>query len=167
MSLIASALDRLDRARLPIPRSLLLFVIVGFTGLGVHTALFSLCFHAGWLDKSESWLAALVVATLTTWTLNRTLTFEATGRHSGHEILRYAIVTLVSQGISYAVFMSASSLLPHFPPQVALLVGAVVATAFSYSGQRFFTFARYQETTAVAVGDTPVLVPAPTADAPR
>lgn len=166
MSLIISAMARLERAKLPIPRSLLLFVIVGLVGLGVHTALFSLCFHAGWLDKSESWLAALVVATLTTWTLNRKLTFRETGRHSGHEILRYVIVTMVSQAISYAVFMSASSLLPHFPPQIALLVGAVVATAFSYTGQRFFTFAPYETTTVVAVGDTPVLVAA-SPDAPR
>ena len=167
MSLIATVSERLQRANLPVPRSLILFVIVGFTGLGVHTALFSLFFHPGWLNKSESWLAALAIATITTWTLNRKLTFKATGRGSGSEILRYALVTLVSQGVSYGVFMSASSLLPHIPPQVALLTGAVVATAFSYTGQRFFTFAPHKSVTLIAVGDTPVLVGASAPDAHR
>lgn len=166
MPLISSALDRLERLNLPIPRSLVLFVAVGLAGLGVHTAVFSLCFHAGWLDKSESWLAALTIATVVTWSLNRAFTFAPTGRRSGVEILRYTLVTLVSQGVSYGVFMGASGLLPQFPPQVALLIGAAVATAFSYSGQRFFTFAPYQQRTPIAVGDTPVLV-AVAPDAPR
>lgn len=156
----------IDRLGLPVPKSLILFVCVGLTGLGVHTMVFSALFQPKLLSKSAAWLAALIVATIVTWSLNRKLTFAATGRNSGWEIVRYALVTAVSQAVSFGVFMGLSGLFPHLPAQIWLITGAVVATAFSYSGQRFFTFAPAKPAAAVAVGDTPVLVAAPVADQP-
>jgi putative flippase GtrA len=155
-----------DRLGLPVPKSLILFVFVGLTGLVVHTLVFSGLFQPKLLSKSAAWLTALVIATIVTWSLNRKLTFAATGRNSGWEIVRYALVTAVSQGVSFGVFMGLSGVFPHLPAQLWLITGAVVATAFSYSGQRFFTFAPAQPIDVVAVGDTPVLVAAPIADQP-
>src|SRR5436189_6468951 len=49
-------------------------------------------------------LFSLGAATLVTWRLNRLLTFDRSGRHQSEEAMRYAMVTAVSQGTSYAVF---------------------------------------------------------------
>lgn len=149
----------------------MLFVVVGLVGLGVHTALFSVLFHQAGLAKAAAWLAALVAATAVTWALNRRFTFAATGRRSAAELARYAAVTLVAQGISFGVFMGVGRVLPWLPAQLALIGGAAVATAFSYTGQRFFTFKAYMpteagtETQVLAVADTPLLVAAPAPDA--
>jgi putative flippase GtrA len=54
--------------------------------------------------------------------------------------MRYALVTLVAQGTSYAIF--AILLLTKLAaiPQVALLVGAAAAAFISYNGHRLFAF---------------------------
>jgi putative flippase GtrA len=123
-----------------VPKGLLKFLAVGATALAVHTATFTavLQFEA---NKSIAWLAGLASSTLVAWSLNRKHTFSASGRSRREEISRYVLVTLVAQGISFAVFHLASRAVPNIWPQVCLLVGAVVATLFSYTGQRFFTFA--------------------------
>ena len=122
------------------PKGLLKFLVVGVTALAVHTATFTavLQFDA---NKSIAWLAGLVTSTLVAWSLNRKHTFSPSGRSHREEVSRYALVTLVAQGISFAVFHLASRAAPDIWPQACLLAGATVATLFSYSGQRFFTFA--------------------------
>ncbi len=171
MPALASSAERLARLGRALPKSLTRFVVVGLIGLATHTTLFSLLFHQAGLARSAAWLAALAVATGVTWTLNRRFTFAATGRRSPGEIARYAAVTLVAQGVSFAVFTMVGRLAPQLPAQLALITGAVVATALSYTGQRFFTFARYGSAGAggpaeiVAVADTPLIVAAPAPEA--
>jgi len=123
-----------------LPKGLLKFLAVGATALAVHTATFTLVLQLG-VDKSIAWLAGLVTSTLVAWSLNRKHTFSASGRRRGDEISRYALVTLVAQAISFTVFQLACRAAPHVWPQVCVLAGAAVATIFSYTGQRFFTFA--------------------------
>jgi putative flippase GtrA len=106
----------------------------------VHTATFTLVLLLG-ADKSIAWLAGLVTSTLVAWSLNRKHTFSASGRSQREEISRYALVTLVAQAISFAVFQLACRAAPHVWPQACVLAGAAVATLVSYTGQRFFTFA--------------------------
>jgi len=116
------------------------FLAVGATGLVVHIATFTAVvqFEA---DKSIAWLAGLVTSTLVAWSLNRKHTFSASGRSRRDEISRHALITLVAQGISFAVFHLTCRAAPNIWPQACLLAGAAVATFFSYTGQRFFTFA--------------------------
>ena len=116
------------------------FLVVGVTALAVHTAMFTVVLHFE-ANKSIAWLAGLVTSTLVAWSLNRKHTFSAYGRSQHAEISRYALVTLVAQGISFTVFHLASRAAPNIWPQACLLAGAAVATLFSYTGQRFFTFA--------------------------
>jgi putative flippase GtrA len=52
------------------------------------------------------------------------------------------LVTAVAQSVSFAVFHGFLAFAPMIPPPIDVILGAVVATAFSYTGQRFFTFAR-------------------------
>ena len=86
-------------------------------------------------------LVSLALATLVTWRLNRALTFDDSGRHQGDEAMRYAVVTAVSQGTSYAVFAALVLTVSAGLPQAALLVGAVVGAVVGYNGHRLFAFA--------------------------
>ena len=55
--------------------------------------------------------------------------------------MRYALVTTVAQGTSYAVFAALVLTVLAFLPQAALLTGAVVGALISYNGHRLFAFA--------------------------
>ncbi len=139
------------------PHGSVKFLSVGVTGLAVHSLLFTALFRGVGLGDTLSWLIALGVATLVTWTLNRRLTFAPSGRGHLAEALRYVLVTAVSQGISYGVFLGLGVEAPHLPRTLALIVGAGVATVFSYTGQRFFTFAAPKTITGEPViSDIPV-----------
>ena len=85
-------------------------------------------------------LVSLAIGTLVTWRLNRALTFDASGRSQHDEAARYVIVTLAAQGLSYAIFAALVLSALHWFPQAALLTGAAIAAAFSYSGHRWFVF---------------------------
>ncbi len=165
MSYMRAAVERVERLGLPIPKGLHKFLAVGLVGLVVHTSVFTLLYKlndhplvskftrflgdtpaARALNKltiqhSWAWLTGLIIATSITWTLNRKLTFAATGRKLHHEVLRYAVVTLVSQSVSYFVFHALVERMKQIPPPVDVVIGAAVATLFSYFGSRFFTFA--------------------------
>jgi putative flippase GtrA len=154
------------------PRGLIRFLCVGVFGLATQLGTFDLLHRIG-VDKSLAWVCGLVLSTLVTWQLNRRLTFKASGRRRRSEIVRYALVTAVAQGVSFIVFNSliAAEPLAHpvFPaalhglahnlwPDVSLITGAVIATLFSYSGQRFFTFAPHKDASADAASiEVPVL----------
>lgn len=86
-------------------------------------------------------LVSIALATLVTWRLNRALTFDPSGRQPGDEAMRYALVTAVSQGTSYAVFAALVLTALGSLPQAALLVGAVVGAVVGYNGHRLFAFA--------------------------
>ncbi len=125
----------------PLPTGLIRFLGVGLTGLAVQTVLFTVLFKVG-ADKSLAWLIGMLCATAGTWALNRRFTFGSSGRRRRHEFLRYMLVTAVAQSVSFAVFHAFLAFTPMIPPPIDVILGAVVATAFSYTGQRFFTFAR-------------------------
>lgn len=132
------------------------FLSVGVTGLAVHTGIFTLLYHVG-VESNAAWLCALAAATLLTWTLNRKLTFAASGRKRGAEALRYVLVTAVAQGVSFGVFLAAGRFLPFMPATLDVPLGAAVATIFSYTGQRFFTFATPKSADELAIPEMPVI----------
>jgi len=86
-------------------------------------------------------LVSLAVATVVTWRLNRALTFARSHRAQHEEAMRYAIVTAVAQGTSYAIFAALVLTVLAWLPQAALLCGAVVGAFVSYNGHRLFAFA--------------------------
>ena len=116
------------------------FLGVGAIGLTVDVCIFTL------LIASEPRpllmrLASLAVATLVTWRLNRALTFDPSNRHPGEEAMRYAAVTAVSQGTSYAVFAALVLTVFAWLPQAALFIGAIAGALVGYNGHRLFAFA--------------------------
>ena len=86
-------------------------------------------------------LFSLAAATVVTWRLNRALTFDESGRHQGEEALRYAAVTAVSQGTSYAVFAALVLTVFAWLPQAAIVVGAAIGAVVAYNGHKLFAFA--------------------------
>ena len=140
MSTLKALADRLIARA---PNGLFRFLSVGMVGLASHTIVFTVLFKLD-APRSAAWVCGLVVATLVTWQLNRRLTFVATGRPRRAEVMRYALVTAVAQTVSYSAFMFTCTFATKIPPSIAVIVGAVVATLFSYTGQRFFTFAPHK-----------------------
>lgn len=169
MSYFSSVAERVERLGLPIPKGLHKFLGVGLVGLVLHTGIFTLLYRiddhglVGRLaarigdpafangaerlydQHSWAWLVGLCIATSVTWTLNRKLTFAASGRRLHEEIFRYAVVTLVSQTVSYLVFHGMVEEVKMIPPPIDVVIGAACATVVSYAGQRFFTFAPHKD----------------------
>ncbi len=147
MSYLSSVVQQgAARLQAPLPAGLIRFLCVGLTGLAVQTMLFTALTATGLFrlgpDKSRAWLIGMLFATAVTWALNRRFTFGSSGRRRRHELLRYVLVTAVAQSVSFAVFHGFLTFAPMIPPPIDVILGAVLATAFSYTGQRFFTFAR-------------------------
>jgi putative flippase GtrA len=169
MSYFSAAVERMERLGLPIPKGLHKFLGVGLVGLIVHTGVFTLLYKLDtdpfvrwlhtrlgdgglfvWLrgqivQHSWAWLVGLITATAITWTLNRKLTFAATGRKLHQEVFRYAVVTIISQTVAFLVFHGLVELAKPIPAPIDVIIGAVCATVISYAGQRFFTFAPHKE----------------------
>ena len=129
------------RLRLQIPRGLASFLSVGVLGLTTDLVLVAFGEWMGfplWATRAVS----IPLATVVTWTLNRRHTFGASGLSAHHEALRYFAVAAVAQSVNYGVGLAVQGAMPHLPHVVDGFVGSVVATLFSYTGQRFFTFGR-------------------------
>lgn len=157
MSMTQSASVAAGGGRPSAPRGLLAFLAVGVAGLVVDLGLVFLLERAG-LPLAGARAVSLPAATLATWLLNRRHTFASSGRKAHHEALRYAAVALAAQSVNYVAALAiahvlrgaphltvlAMSLAPRLPHAIDLMsafAGAVIATLFSYTGQRYFTFA--------------------------
>src|ERR1044072_8334103 len=107
-------------ARLPRPARFL-----GVGGLGLVTDFCVFTILMGYAPRPLLMrLFSLAAATAVTWRLNRALTFDRSGRRQHEEALRYACVTVVAQGTSYAVFAALVLTALGFLPQAAILAGA-------------------------------------------
>jgi putative flippase GtrA len=123
--------------RLPRP---LRFIVVGCIGLATDLTIFTLI--SLWLPYPLAVrLISLAVATVVTWRLNRAITFARSHRAQHEEAVRYAIVTAVAQGTSYAMFATLVLTVLAWLPQAALMCGAAIGAFVSYNGHRLFAFA--------------------------
>lgn len=123
--------------RLPRP---VRFLGVGGFGLATDLCVFTLLMLGG-ITPLPARALSLVVATAVTWRLNRAITFDSSHRRQGDEALRYALVTTVAQGTSYAVFSVLVLTVLAWLPQAALLAGAAAGALISYNGHRLVSFA--------------------------
>jgi putative flippase GtrA len=55
--------------------------------------------------------------------------------------MRYAAVTAVAQGTSYAIFAALVLTVLGWFPQAALVIGAAAGATVAYNGHRLFAFA--------------------------
>jgi putative flippase GtrA len=125
-----------------LPRALLLFLAIGSLGLAIDVAVFSALSQHGSPDAIGR-AASLGLATAATWQLNRNFNFGWSGRSTLAESMRYALVAFVAQGFNYGLFLSLRAVLADWPSIPVLIACAVATAAFSFAGQRFFTFTRH------------------------
>jgi putative flippase GtrA len=123
--------------RLPRP---LRFLGIGGIGLFADLTAFTIIVAFG-VHPLIARLGSLAVATFVTWRLNRELTFDRSGRRRREEAMRYATVTVVAQGTSYAIFAALALTVFTALPQAAILIGAAIGALLSYNGHRLLSFA--------------------------
>ena len=140
MTYFSNVARETERWLLKLPIGLARFIAVGFGGLMVDQSVLAVSEHFG-MPFAWARAFAIFIATGFTWVLNRRFTFGDSGRKTHHEALRYFTVAFCAQSVNYAVSLVIAAQAPHLPHNLAAFFGAVVATLFSYSGQRFFTFA--------------------------
>ena len=131
------------------PHGLVRFLAVGVGGLAVDIAILRLLESHG-VGHAGARAVSLGVATVVTWILNRHFTFGMSGRQARAELGRYALVALLAQSVNYLIFLGVCAAWPSLSHSLAAVIGAVAATGFSYSGQRFFTFAPARDPAAPA-----------------
>jgi putative flippase GtrA len=139
---VATPDDQVDKLRqlaewLPRP---LRFLGVGALGLITDLGAFTIIVAFG-PHALAARLGSLAIATLVTWRLNRALTFDRSGRAAHEEAMRYAVVTAIAQGTSYAVFAALVLSVLAALPQAAIVIGAAVGALISYYGHRLLSFA--------------------------
>jgi putative flippase GtrA len=116
------------------------FLGIGSIGLASDLASFTIIAALG-AHVLIARLGSVAIATMVTWRLNRALTFDPSGRRQHEEAVRYAIVTVIAQGTSYAIFAVLVLTVLSTLPQVAILIGAVIGAVLSYNGHRLLSFA--------------------------
>jgi putative flippase GtrA len=130
--------DPVRRLFAVLPRPLR-FLGVGGLGLITDLAVFTLII-AQTPHPLLARLVSLAIATLVTWRLNRSLTFDRSGRRTADEAMRYAAVAASAQAVSYAVFAALVVTALDALPQLAVIAGAACGALVSYSGQALFAF---------------------------
>jgi len=125
------------------------FIMVGCTGLVIDLALFTAIVAVAHHPLVVR-LVTLTIATLVTWRLNRAITFTRSNRPQHDEAVRYAVVTALAQGASYAVFAALVLTVLAWLPQAALMGGAVVGAFVSYNGHRLLSFAPHRRAAETA-----------------
>jgi putative flippase GtrA len=123
------------------PKGLVRFLTVGVGGLAVDIAVLWLMKEQVGLNHALARLVSLGVATVVTWALNRQFTFAESGSRRRVEFSRYAAVAAMAQSVNYLSYLGLVAAAPHVDYRLAAFAGAVIATGFSYTGHRFFTFA--------------------------
>jgi putative flippase GtrA len=90
---------------------------------------------------------AVIIATLTTFLLNRVFTFKSVGGDWRVELARYLVVAASGQALNYAVYAGALALFAvtgHIsgpaPIAAAIACGSGAAMVLTFTGFRFFAF---------------------------
>lgn len=122
------------------PAHLARFAFVGGVGFVVDTGCLAILHHGGGLDPFSARVISITAATLTTWRLNRTLTFGASATSQLSEGFRYGAIASAAAVLNYILYAAALLLWPALPPVAAVIAATSVAMGFSYFGYSRFVF---------------------------
>lgn len=92
------------------------------------------------LDPLIARIIAIVLALLTTWRLNRAITFGASDTSQTQEGMRYVLVATIVALVNYGIYAGLLLTVSGIPPAIAVLIAVCFSTGLSYSGYRFFAF---------------------------
>lgn len=116
------------------------FAFAGGTGMIVDLGVLRLLIELG-STPFVARIPAIALAMATTWFINRTFTFGASGRSMHAEGSRYAAVAIVGALLNYAIY-SIILIVTHdgFLPEFATIIAVGIVTIFSYVGYSRFVF---------------------------
>jgi len=119
------------------------FAVAGGTGFVVDATVLVLLMRLTPLGPFSARIVSVAAAMLTTWTINRTVTFGKSNRPIIQEGARYGFVALIGAALNYGIY---SGLLLAAPgtitPLMALVIAVGLVTVFSYLGYSRFVFKR-------------------------
>ena len=115
------------------------FVLVGGLGFLVDVGITLLLIEFG-MDAFVSHVIAIPLAVLTTWRLNRAITFGASTTSQASEGVRYFAVAILVALLNYTIYAGLLVSIPSIPPGIAILIATSFATVFSFLGYRLFAF---------------------------
>lgn len=133
---------RLFRSRYPLIYRLVLFCLVGFTGVGVDLATFFTTLNAGVNEVAATALAVWVAMSWNFW-LNRSVTFR--DRRTGsirNQYVRFCLSCLAGAVVNgcLRVWLMGMNWPVFSDPLVAALTGIVAGTGFNFSFCNLFVF---------------------------
>jgi putative flippase GtrA len=117
------------------------FALVGGTGFVIDAGILAALHNGAGLDPFTARLISITASALTTWRLNRSLTFGASPRSQAVEGVRYATVAALTALLNYALYALALIVRPEVQPIIAMIGATVAAMLFSYVGYSRFVFA--------------------------
>jgi putative flippase GtrA len=118
------------------------FLLAGGAGFAVDAGVLILLTRIGGLDPFVARLVSVSAAILTTWLINRLLTFGPSGRPVAVEGARYGGVAVAVALINYVVYAGVLLVAPKVPPLAALVVASGAAMVLSYAGYSRLVFSR-------------------------
>lgn len=118
------------------------FLIGGVSALTVDIAVTKALIAFAGLNPFAARLIAYIPALLTSWLINRTITFRMEAPPSLTELGRFVGVVWLSQSVNYAIYAVILLLRPVTDPALAIIAASLVAMFVSYAGYRFGVFHR-------------------------
>ena len=116
------------------------FVAGGVVAFGVDSAVTLLLTRLAGAPVLIARLAAIALAMIASWLINRTITFPVSGPPSLVEFVRFAAVAWTAAALNYAVFAALIFVEPTLHPIAAIAIASLCAMALSYLGMRFGVF---------------------------
>lgn len=126
-------------------RTLLKFLLVGCANTLFSTCIMYLLYNLAHFGYWGSSAVAFVLASILSFFLNRTFTFQSKER-IGKTALRFSVNIAVCYLLAYSAaqplvqWALGSMLRADWVEQIAMLVGMCLFTLLNYFGQRFFAF---------------------------
>ena len=129
-----------------LPEGALAFGLVGAVGFLIDGGVLTVLNRFFGMNVYLARLLSFILATLTTWYLNRTYSFgafRAKPYAAGSEYFRYLLVQIGGGAINMSIFGGLAYAVDWMKeiPVVPLAVGAVVSMVFTYAFSRFWVFA--------------------------
>lgn len=124
------------------------FILVG--GIAALVNFISRIVLSEWMTFRIAVFVAYLVGMLTAYLLSRTLVFEPSGRHPGHELFYFSLVNLFAVAQVWIISVGlAEYAFPYlefvfYPEEVAHLIGLGIPVISSYLGHKYFSFAKQQ-----------------------
>lgn len=115
------------------------FALVGGLGFLVDIGITMILIAHG-VDPFVARVFAIALAVLTTWRLNRAITFGASATSQTREGARYFTVAILVAMLNYTIYAGVLIVAPSIPPGFAIVIAVGFATVFSFLGYRLFAF---------------------------